>query len=219
MSEKAIRIVIVDDSEEVREGLRYLLGMDPTLDVVTTLRNAEDLLRLMVNDRLSADLLLMDIGLPGIDGIEATARVKELDPPPRVLILTVFEDEDRLIRAIRAGADGYLLKNTPPSDLIAQIHETHNGGSPVSPSIAGRLLQEIRAQAPQTRASNYGLTAREQEVLHDVANGLTYREIAERRGIAASTAKKHILHLYQKLKVTSKAEFVRKVIDEDLLSP
>lgn len=216
-SQKPVRIAIVDDSEEVREGLRFLLGMDPMLDVVTALRSAEELMRVLQHDRLAADLILMDIGLPGLDGIEATTQVKALSPPPRVLILTVFEDEDRLIRAIRAGADGYLLKNTPPAVLIAQIHETHNGGSPVSPSIAGRLLREVRNQARTTRTNDYGLTMREREILHDVANGLTYREIAESRGIAASTAKKHILHLYQKLEVTSKAQFVRKVMDEDLL--
>lgn len=214
---KQIRIVIVDDVEEVREGLRYLINLDPALQVVHSVKNADELLRLVKRDGLEFDLILMDIGLPGTDGITATASVKGIRPDVRVLILTVFEDEERLLSAIRAGADGYLLKNTPPAELSEQIKQTCRGHSPVSPAVAGRLLDEIRRRETRSRPRDYHLTAREHEILSDVAAGLTYREIAERRGIANSTAKKHILHLYQKLNVTSKVEFVRKVIDEELL--
>ncbi|MFP4151263.1 MAG: response regulator [Alkalispirochaeta sp.] len=217
MTERPIQIVIVDDVEEVREGLRYLIGLDSGLQVVSAVKSAEELERLMRGDRTEIDLILMDIGLPGTDGIEATAQVKQRHPGVRVLILTVFEDEERILSAIRAGADGYLLKNTRPAELAEQIKQTYQGHSPVSPAVAGRLLHEIRTRETGTPNRDYHLTAREQEILRDVAAGLTYREIAARRGIADSTAKKHILHLYQKLNVTSKVEFVRKVIDEELL--
>lgn len=211
-----IRIAIVDDSEEVREGLRYLLGLDNNFVVAHAFDSAAPLLRTLRSGRNELDLVLMDIGLPGLNGIEATERIKELRADLKVLILTVFEDEERLLAAIRAGADGYLLKNTRPTELITQIVETYHGGSPVSAAVAGRLLKEIRAR-PAPTTHHYGLTPREHEVLRDVADGLTYREIASRRGIAGSTAKKHILHIYRKLNVSSKAEFVRKVLDEDLL--
>lgn len=212
-----IRIAIVDDVEEVREGLRYLIGLDPGLSVVYALKSAKELERLVRLESPGFDLVLMDIGLPGMNGIDATMMVKRRRPEIRVLILTVFEDEERILAAIRAGADGYLLKNTRPAELAEQIKQTYAGHSPVSPAVAGRLLQEIRTQDAPAPGPDYGLTGREQEILRDVAAGLTYREIAERRGIANSTAKKHILHLYQKLNVTSKVEFVRKVIDEELL--
>lgn len=213
----AIRIAVVDDMDDVREGLRYLLTMDDELHVVASFPRAEPLVRQLKGGEVPFDLVLMDIGLPGMSGIEATGLIKEQAPDIKVLVLTVFEDEDRLLSAIRAGADGYLLKNTRPSELIAQIQETCNGGSPVSPAVAGRLLREIRARREQPPAQQYSLTPREQEILRDVVDGLTYREIAERRGIAGSTARRHILHLYRKLNVSSKAEFVRKVLNEDLL--
>ena len=212
-----IRIAIVDDVEEVREGLRYLIGLDPALSVVGTLKNAEELERLVKLRSPGLDLVLMDIGLPKMNGIDATTMVKRCCPEIRVLILTVFEDEERILAAIRAGADGYLLKNTRPAELAEQIKQTYAGHSPVSPAVAGRVLQEIRTQEAPAPGPDYGLTPREREILRDVAAGLTYREIAERRGIASSTAKKHILHLYQKLNVNSKVAFVRKVIDEELL--
>lgn len=212
-----IRIAIVDDVEEVREGLRYLIGLDPGLTVVYTLKSAEELERLLQREAPGIDLVLMDIGLPEMNGIDATMMVKRRRPEIRVLILTVFEDEERILAAIRAGADGYLLKNTRPAELAEQIKQTYAGHSPVSPAVAGRLLQEIRTQPSPPPGPDYGLTSREREILRDVAAGLTYREIAEQRGIASSTAKKHILHLYQKLNVNSKVEFVRKVIDEELL--
>jgi DNA-binding NarL/FixJ family response regulator len=212
-----IRIAIVDDVEEVREGLRYLISLDPGLSVVYALKSAEELERLVRLESPGFDLVLMDIGLPGMNGIDATTMVKSRRPEIRVLILTVFEDEERILAAIRAGADGYLLKNTRPAELAEQIKQTCEGHSPVSPAVAGRLLQEIRSQDAPAPGPDYGLTGREREILRDVAAGLTYREIAERRGIASSTAKKHILHLYQKLNVNSKVEFVRKVIDEELL--
>ncbi len=213
----AIRIAIVDDMDDVREGLRYLLAMDEELHVAASFSRAELLLEQLEGGTTPCDLVLMDIGLPGMSGIEATSRIKELAPELKVLVLTVFEDEERLLSAIRAGADGYLLKNTRPSELIDQIMETCGGGSPISPAVAGRLLREIRGKPEQPASPQYSLTPREQEVLHDVVDGLTYREIAERRGIAGSTARRHILHLYRKLNVSSKAEFVRKVLNEDLL--
>lgn len=213
---RSYRIAIVDDEVEVREGLRYLIDLREEFHVVEVFADAESFLRrLPFLSRL--DVVLMDIGLPGIDGVEALRRIKDSSQTLRVLILSVFEDETRILTAIRNGADGYLLKTTRPELLVEQIHEVINGRSPLSPAVASRLIEEVRRGSETAHHKDYGLTPREREIIGDVASGMTYREIAEVRGIAASTAKKHILHIYQKLDVSTRAEFVRKVIDAELV--
>ena len=215
-AERPIRLMIVEDQKEVREGLRYLLGLDSRIQVVKAFDRAEDLLE-AVGSAAPPDLVLMDIGLPGMSGIEATRALRALHPDINVIILTVFEDEEKLIASIKAGANGYILKNTKPDVLLEQIVSAVSDGSPISPRVARRLLDEIVKEGSGRDAADYGLTPREKQVLRDVVDGLTYREIAERHGIAASTAKKHILHIYQKLDVNTKAEFVRKAIREKLI--
>ena len=211
-----LNLIVVEDQKEVREGLRYLLGLDPRVKVVHTFDRGEIFLEAL-ETLPPPDLVLMDIGLPGMSGIEVVRRVKKRFPEVIVIILTVFEDMDRILESIRAGANGYLLKNTKPEVLLEQIFGAFTEGSPLSPRVARRLLEEIQKTAGTGAAVDYGLTPRERQILSDVVNGLTYREIAQRYTIAASTAKKHILHIYQKLNVSSRAEFVRKAIRENLV--
>lgn len=213
---KVINVAIVEDISEVRDGLKYLLNIDQQIDVSKTYKCAEDLLK-ELNSMKLPDVILMDIQLPGIDGIEATKVIKKMFPNITILILTIFEDEERILDSIRAGADGYILKNTKPGQLAEQIKSACNGGSPISPMVARRILSEIQKGKKDTLKKDYNLTPREKEVLKDIVDGYTYRQIAEKHFIAGSTAKKHILHIYQKLNVTSKAEFVKKVIDEELI--
>jgi DNA-binding NarL/FixJ family response regulator len=214
---RPIGLIIVEDQKEVREGLRYLLELDRRIRVLKTFDRAEDLLKHLSCAPLP-NLVLMDIGLPGgMDGIEATRNLRLSFPDLNIIILTVFEDEDKLLASIRAGANGYILKNTKPEILLEQILSAADNGSPVSPQLARRLLEEIKKEGGQDKHESYGLTTREKEILRDVAEGLTCRKIAEKYNIAASTAKKHILHIYQKLDVRSKAEFVRKAIREKLV--
>lgn len=211
-----VDIAIVDDEREVREGLRYLLGLDERIHISASFSRAEDLLDyLKQNPR--PDIVLMDIHLPSMNGIVATRRLQEEYPAVIVLILTVFEEEEEILASIRAGARGYILKNTRPEILLEQILSALNGGSPISPTVARRLLDEIKREEPRHSVNNYSLTAREREVLKDIVEGLTYKELAERHHIAGSTAKKHILHIYQKLHVSSKAEIVRKALSEKLI--
>ncbi len=214
-----VTIAVVEDQREVREGLTYLLGLDGRVRVTGGFERAEDLL-----DRLSGaspaddpDIVLMDIHLPGMDGIEATRELRAARPDIVVLILTVFEEPDTILAAFRAGARGYLLKNTRPEALLEQVLSARDDGSPISPTVARRLLDELRRDADETAAADYGLTAREREVLRDIVDGLTYKELAEKHHIAGSTAKKHMLHIYQKLNVSSKAEIVRKALNEHLV--
>jgi DNA-binding NarL/FixJ family response regulator len=208
--------MIVEDQKEVREGLRYLLGLDPRIRVVKTFESAESFLESLPS-LVPPELVLMDIGLPGMSGIEATRVLRSRYPEINVIILTVFEDVEKILASIKAGAIGYLLKNTKPDGLLEQILSASSEGSPISPRVARRLLDEINREGGNGEGIDYGLTPREKQILGDVVNGLTYREIASRHGIAASTAKKHILHIYQKLDVSSKAEFVRKAIREKLV--
>lgn len=213
---RRVDVVIVEDEKEVREGLRYFLGLDNRIRVAASFVQAEDFLAWLA-DNPEPDIVLMDIHLPGMSGIEATRALQAGHPGLVVLILTIFEEEDKILDSIKAGAKGYILKNTKPEQLLEQILSAGAEGSPISPTVARRILEEIRRGGLNERAADYRLTPREQEVLKDIVDGLTYRELAERHHIAGSTAKKHILHIYQKLNVSSKAEIVRKALDERLV--
>lgn len=213
---KPVSVAIVEDQQEVREGLAYLLGLDPRIRVVKGFERAEAFLKWLEAAR-PPDVALMDINLPGMSGIDATRALRDRLPGLVVLILTVFEEPETILSAFRAGARGYLLKNTRPEALVEQILCSVDDGSPISPTVARRLLEELRRGGEPAAPADYGLTARERQVLRDIVDGLTYRELAERHHIAGSTAKKHILHIYQKLNVSSKAEIVRKALDERLI--
>jgi len=211
-----IEVAIVEDEREVREGLRYLIGHDPHIRVFSAFANAEDFIA-HLRSHAEPDIVLMDIHLPGMSGIEATKFLQIEHPRIIVLILTIFEEEEKILDSIKAGAKGYILKNTKPDILMEQILSAKNEGSPVSPVAARYILNEIRRENIDIKTGNYHLTIREKEVLKDIVDGLTYKESAEEHHIAGSTAKKHILHIYQKLNVSSKAEIVRKAITEKLI--
>jgi DNA-binding NarL/FixJ family response regulator len=211
-----IKIVIVEDIVEIREGLRYLLNLDEGIKVLQTFDAAEKLLQR--GDILSlTDVVLMDIELPGIDGIEATARIKRTYPAIDILILTIFEEREKIVRAINAGASGYILKNDNPAELVRQIKSVFSGGSPISPHAARKLLDQLQSSHGMRRSpADYQLTAREIEICSCMLKGLTYREMADQLFMAGSTAKRHILNIYKKLSVNSKVEFMKKVHDEHI---
>lgn len=211
-----IKVSIVEDIDEVRQGLKFLIDADPEIKVIRTHRSAYEFINTFPLLDIP-DILLMDIGLPGINGIEATGIVKKKYPEIEILILTIFEEEEKILNAIQAGATGYILKNTKPGELVSQIKSIHTGGSPISPNIARKILDEFRRENRIVEKRDYNLTPREKEILKAIVDGLTYREISTRYGIASSTVKKHILHIYRKLQVNSKVEFIKKVLDEHLI--
>jgi len=211
-----IRLVIIEDIEEVRQGLWYLLSLDPELEILHTYPRAENFIESFPLLALP-DIVLMDIGLPGMDGVEATAAIKKEYPEIDILMLTIFEEEDKILSAVEAGATGYILKNTDPGELISQIKSISCGGSPISPNIARKILTEFRKERHHNEAKDYNLTPREKEIFKSIVDGLTYREISLKYSIANSTAKKHILHIYQKLEVNSKVEFIKKALEENLI--
>ena len=212
---KRLKIVIVEDIKDVREGLKYFLSLEPSFSVLKTYEEAEDLIA-GLKGGLKPDVILMDIELPKMNGIDATRTITQDFPETAILILTIFEEEEKILEALRRGAKGYILKNTKPQELIDQIKCLSEGGTPISPSIAGTLVSEIQKTAPPAK-KDYFLTAREKQILENIIEGHTSREIADKYSISASTAKKHILHIYQKLNVKSKVEIVKKVINEKLL--
>jgi len=212
-----INIVIVEDSLEAREGFKYLLRLEKDIRVLKACESAEQLL----DDGevlAAAEVILMDIELPGMNGIKATRVIKKKYPGIDILMLTIFEEQDKILKAVQAGASGYVLKNSAPGELVGQIKSLADGGSPISPGVARTLLDEFRQKEDRGKSTDdYNLTPREIEVFKAIVEGYTYKEMADDMGIASSTAKKHILHIYRKLNVNSKVEFIKKVIDEKLL--
>lgn len=211
-----IRIMICEDEKEAREGFRYLLGLDEEIRVMGTYASAEALID-SIRSVGPPDVVMMDIGLPGMSGIEATRLIHETWPGVNILILTIFEEEEKILSAVQAGASGYVLKNTRPGELTSQIKALHRGGSPLSPGVARKLLGELRRDRGPVEPVDYNLTPREREVMEGIVEGFTYSEIAEKYGISGSTVKKHILHIYRKLDVSSKVEFMKKVMKDNVL--
>ena len=210
-----IRIVIVEDKKAVREGLVALLGVSGELSCVGRYGNAEDMLDNLVTD--VPDIILMDIGLPGMSGIDASLRVKEARPATEIVILTVHEDDGNIFKALCAGACGYLLKDTPPAELVDAVAEAHQGGSPMSSRIARRVVTLFQDKFRPPRESEIRITDREQEVLSSLAKGNSYAAIADSLCVAADTVRFHIRNIYRKLHVHSQTAAVAKAIREELI--
>lgn len=210
-----IRIVIVEDKKPVRDGLAMLLGVPGQFDCVGRYANAEDMLDALDGD--APDLVLMDIGLPGISGIEATRRVKKLRPETEIVILTIHEDDGNIFKALCAGASGYLLKDTPPAELVEAVGDAAEGGSPMSSRIARRVVTLFQDRFEPPRESEIRITNREQEVLSALAQGHSYAAIADTLCVAADTVRFHIRNIYRKLHVHSQSAAVAKAIREDLI--
>jgi DNA-binding NarL/FixJ family response regulator len=202
-----IQVAIVEDDTKLRETLvRYLSGQ-PGFHCLHACPSAEAALDAIPRD--PPDVVLMDINLPGIDGIECVARLRAALPALKIIMLTVFEDSEQVFRALSAGAFGYLVKSTRPDKLLQAIREVHAGGSPMSGHIARMVVQsfERRAAAP---AETDALTPRELEVLHGLSCGHPYKHIATDLGISLSTVRTYIQRIYEKLHVHSQTEAVMK---------
>ena len=204
-----IPLVIVEDDRRIREGLRVLLDGTPGFRCMNAWRSMEEALKEHWS-QLPA-VALIDIGLPGISGIEGLGLLRERYPAVAFLVLTVFDDDERIFNALCAGACGYLLKGTPPARLLESIREVVAGGAPMSPEIARRVLGLFRKVRPPER-SDYSLTPHELRILKLLVEGHTYKSAASELGIAFHTIAFHVQNIYQKLHVHSKSEAVAKAL-------
>ncbi len=205
-----IKVVIVEDLEEVVDGLIAFIQKDEALQLLGTYRTAEA--AVLELPLLKPDIVIMDINLPGMTGIECVRQVKKTDPAIQFMMFTVYENNDQVFEALKAGASGYLLKKTPPLQIIESVKELHLGGSPMSASIARKLVTLFVDQhSNQPRPEAAVLTPREKEVLELVAKGLLYKEIAEQLLISFHTVRQHIGRIYEKLHVQNKTEAINKV--------
>jgi DNA-binding NarL/FixJ family response regulator len=201
-----IRVLVVDDHVIVRSGLEQLLGTAPGIEFVGTASDgAEALIQI---ERLRPDVVLMDLSMPIMDGIEATRRISRQFPDSRVLVLTSFSEQRRIIDALEAGADGYLLKHSEPEQIVAAIHAVAEGGSPLDPKAARVLLESHRATD-----SGDELTDREREVLGLVRDGLANKQIARRLGISERTVKAHLTRVFQRLGVSDRTQAALWAVD------
>lgn len=203
-----IRLLIVDDHPIVRDGLRGVFAAEPDLTVVGEAADGAEAVR----HAASADVVLMDLRMPGMGGVEAITRLRETCPDVRVLVLTTFDTDSDVLPAIEAGATGYLLKDAPRDELLRAVRSAHRGESVLSPSVAGRLMGAVRRPVEGT------LSKREREVLALVADGTTNREAAKRLFVSEATIKTHLLHIYDKLGVRDRAAAVGEAYKRGLLS-
>jgi len=211
-----VSIILYEDNRDLREGMTYLLQATPGLTFLGAYADTSKLEARI--PELKPDVVLMDIDMPGRSGLDATLVVKSLRPETQVIMLTVFDDEDKIFQAIRNGASGYLLKRTPPGEIIAAIFDVNKGGSPMTSSIARRVIHFF--QQPEPVAQNlqeYNLSPREHEILNSLVKGYSYKLIADEHFISMDTVRSHIRHIYEKLQVNSKTEAVLKALKEKII--
>ena len=207
-----IRVSIVEDNRGTRESLTELLTRAPALRFVSAHPSGEEALQKIPAD--VPDVVLMDINLPKMNGIECVARLKQQLPKTQVLMLTTYEEGDLIFDSLRKGASGYLLKNMPPTELIQAIEQVHAGGAPMSMQIARKVVNHFQ-QIKRPASEMEQLTKREHEILALLAKGFLYKEIADQLGISLSTVRAHLHTVYEKLHVQSRTEAVVKFLGHD----
>ncbi len=210
MSEQQIRILISDDHPVVRTGLRGMISGEPDFDVVGEAENGKEAVA-MTSD-LRPQVVLMDLRMPEMDGVTAIGHIKAEHPEVQVLVLTTYESDADILRAIETGATGYLLKDTPREELFEAIRLVARGESPLDPGVAARLMQRMRGGP-----SEEGLSTREIEVLELVARGTSNKEIAKQLWVSETTVKSHMLHIFDKLSVTDRTAAVTAALKRGII--
>ena len=225
MENKTIKVIVVEDSDTIREGLKMLIDGTEGYSCIGAYLKCELMLKNI--EHLNPDVLLMDIGLPGMNGIEGIKEVKKLLPELTILVLTVYEENDLIFEALCAGASGYLVKKTPPSKLLEAIREANEGGAPMSSHIARKVidffsrkdvrgLSQQKKQASQEKTEGI-LTPREKEILSGLVEGNSFKAIADSLFISIETVRFHFRNIYKKLHVHSQSEAVAKAIREGIV--
>lgn len=201
------KVAIVEDNKTTREGLKTIINLSDDFRCICTCSTAEEALKVL--PKAEPEMVLMDIQLPNMSGVECVARLKELLPSVKAIMVTVYEDPDRIFSALRAGASGYLLKRSAPEEVLSAMREVQLGGGAMTGEIARKVIGYFREQA--TSQVELGeLTTREREILELVVHGLTNKEISDRLGLSVESVRWHLKHIYQKLHVHSRTEAALK---------
>lgn len=210
-----IKVALFEDNKKLRESLEQLINSADDIICTGAFADADKLIHKM--QQADSDVVMMDINMPGTSGIEAVKIIKEKFPNVRILMQTVFDDNDKIFAAICAGASGYMLKKTVPQKMLEAIRETYSGGAPMAPSVAVKVLQMFRIQSGAEKNEFIDLSQREKEILGLLVKGKSYKAIASACFISIDTVSTHIRHIYEKLHVHSKSEAVAKAIFQKLV--
>jgi two-component system, NarL family, response regulator LiaR len=208
MTETQITVCIVEDRIDIREALFSLVHSQPNLSCIGTYENAED--ALVGIPELQPNVVLMDIDLPKMNGIECIKLLKPKCPRVQFMICTVYDEDEKVFEALSTGANGYILKRSPPARLLEAIVELYHGGSPMSSDIARKIVLSFQQKPEEKIQEEYHITPREQEILQLLSKGLSYQELADKLFISSKTVRKHIFNIYEKLHVNSRMEAVNK---------
>ena len=207
---KKIRVALFEDNRNLRESLFNLLETSDQFTCVGAFANCE---RVVENiEETQPDVILMDIEMPLVNGIEAVRLIREKYPDVKILMETIFEEDEKIFQSICNGAQGYILKNTPPEEILDAIREIYEGGAPMSPIIASKVLRMFKFNLSNQKDSSFNLSSREKEILKCLVEGMSYKMIADTCFISADTVNGHIKNIYKKLQVHSKGEAVAKAI-------
>lgn len=210
-----IKVAVFEDNKLRRDLLQMLLENTDGFTCTGAFEDCQDILKHIVSN--IPDVILMDINMPHVDGIEGLKLVRRQFPGVKVLMQTIFEEDEKIFDAIINGADGYILKKAPPLKLLDAIHEVLEGGAPMTPTIARQVLHLVNGKNKKTSVKDFNLTTREQQILQLLVQGLSYKMIAADCGISFTTVNSHITHIYEKLHVNNAVEAVRKALEQDLL--
>jgi len=205
-----IRVAIFEDNRSLLDGLAAMIGGTQGFECVGAFPNCNNLLKNIT--QAIPDVVLMDIEMPGINGIEAVTMIKEDYPEIKILMETIFDDDEKIFNSICAGAEGYILKHTTPAEIMEAIKEIYEGGSPMTPSIANRVLKMVKNRPDISTKESFDLTDREKEILTCLVKGMSYKMVADTCFISIETVNVHIKNIYRKLQVHSKSEAVAKAI-------
>ncbi len=208
-------LIVFEDNKRLRQSLELLLNDEALFNVVGAFPNCDNVLYEL--EKRKAQLVVMDIDMPGIGGVEGVRQIKSYFPNVKIVMHTVFDDDNRIFESICAGADGYLLKKTSPTQFIQSLQDVMEGGSPMSPFVAKKVFQYFRNQPLKTN-EDFNLSEREREILELLVEGNSYKMIAAKCGIANDTVKKHLHNVYAKLHVNSGTEAVAKAIKNNITS-
>jgi DNA-binding NarL/FixJ family response regulator len=208
-------VIIIEDNELLRDSLKEAINKSSSINCINVFGSGEAALEFIESEELVPDIILLDIGLPGMSGIELIPELKKLSPSSKIIIITIHDDDENVFNAICAGASGYLLKDLSSSGIVNSISEVMNGGAPMNSHIAKKVLNMFRDQ--NVKSSGYSLSDREKEILALLVDGLSKKQIAENIFLSHHTVDSHIRNIYAKLEVHSRSSAISKAIKEKLL--